>query len=43
LARCERPSDSVANLEAFQPGGFAQGPEEKYGRAGFAAGLLIVM
>jgi len=27
--RCERPSDSVASFSGPQPGGFAQGPEEK--------------
>jgi hypothetical protein len=36
--RCERPSDAVASLSADQPGGFAQGPELKKGRAGFVAG-----
>src|SRR3546814_11997990 len=37
LERCERPSDSVASKSADQPGGFAQGPEDKNGRAGMAA------
>jgi hypothetical protein len=43
LARCDRPRHSVANLDASQPGGFAQGPEEKNGRAGNVPGLLIVI
>ena len=43
LARCERPSDSVLSFEASHPGGFAQGPEEKNGRAGFPAGLVTLM
>src|SRR3546814_7641669 len=42
LERCERPSDSVASLSADQPGGFAQGPEEKKGRAGRAAGKSVI-
>jgi len=29
----------VASFSGDQPGGFAQGPDEKWGRAGFAAGL----
>src|SRR5690606_12702525 len=36
--RCERPSDSVLSFSGDQPGGFAQGPEEKNGRAGLRAG-----
>src|SRR3546814_7555705 len=38
LARCERPSDSVASFSGAYPGGLAQGPEEKCGRAGLRAG-----
>jgi hypothetical protein len=41
LERCERPSDSVASFSGDQPGGLAQGPEEKKGRAGLAAGLAM--
>ena len=32
--RCERPSTSVLRDDRSQPGGFAHGPDEKYGRAG---------
>ena len=32
--RCERPSEPIASFSGAQPGGFAQGPEEKKGRAG---------
>jgi hypothetical protein len=31
----------VASFAASQPGGLAQGPEEKKGRAGFVAGLAM--
>ena len=34
-----RPSESVASAAALQPGGLAQGPEEKKGRAGRVVGL----
>ena len=40
FARCERPSDWVASLSGEYPGGLAQGPEEKNGRVGLAAGLV---
>ena len=40
LERCERPSEAVVSFSGDQPGGFAQGPEEKCGRTGFRAGTL---
>ena len=39
--RCERPSDPIASFSGAQPGGFAQGPEEKKGRAGRASGFGV--
>ena len=42
LERWERPRLPVASLAAAQPGGFAQGPEEKKGRAGRKSGLIFV-
>jgi hypothetical protein len=36
--RCERPRDVVERRSGDQPGGLAQGPEEKKGRAGGALG-----
>ncbi len=41
LARCERPSASVAKLQWSQPGRFAVGPEEKQGLLGFVLGGFI--
>ena len=32
--RCERPSEPTGSFAADQPGGLAQGPDEKKGRAG---------
>src|SRR5881392_2438674 len=39
LERCERPSTSVASFSADHPGGLAQGPDEKKGRAGWVTGF----
>ena len=41
LARCERPRTPVSSLSGLQPGGLAQGPEEKCGRAGRAAASVV--
>src|SRR5206468_1812754 len=41
--RCERPSADVSSLSGVQPGGLAQGPEEKLGRAGRASGFEAVI
>ena len=38
--RCERPSERVSSSAADQPGGLAQGPEEKKGRAGKRGGTV---
>ena len=38
LERCERPMRAFERRSGDQPGILAQGPEEKYGRAGLAAG-----
>ena len=40
LARCERPSGASWRFWICQPGRFAQGPDEKYGRAGRARGAV---
>ncbi len=40
--RCERPSDPSARCSGPQPGGLAQGPEEKKGRAGRTSGFRFV-
>ena len=41
LQRCERPREPVASFDGDQPGGLAQGPEEKNGRAGRSSGLAF--
>ena len=43
LERCDRPSTAISRFEADQPGRLAQGPEEKYGRAGRTGGGELVM
>src|ERR1700760_3105900 len=40
LARCERPTSAFASASSVQPGRFAQGPDEKFGLAGFTAGAV---
>jgi hypothetical protein len=37
--RCDRPSADVSSKCGAQPGGFAQGPDEKKGRSGFMVGF----
>ena len=37
--RCDRPSTRVSMRAGFQPGGLAQGPDEKCGRAGNVDGF----
>jgi hypothetical protein len=37
--RCERPVFAFASHDGDQPGGFAHGPLEKNGRAGFCGGF----
>ena len=39
VPRCDRPRAEVSSAWADHPGGLAQGPDEKYGRFGFVAGL----
>src|SRR4028119_2093189 len=43
LLRWERPRLSVGSAAAVQPGGLAQGPEEKEGRCGRTSGFRFVM
>src|SRR5688572_29006852 len=40
--RCDRPSTASERISGVHPGRLAQGPAEKYGRAGRNAGLFIV-
>jgi hypothetical protein len=37
--RWERPSADVSSFSALQPGGLAQGPDEKFARFGFVWGF----
>lgn len=41
--RCERPTSAVLRFSGDHPGRFAQGPDEKYGRAGRTAGVVSVI
>jgi hypothetical protein len=43
LERCERPRIAEERFSGLQPGRLAQGPEEKFGRAGRMAGLERVV
>src|SRR5690606_20554504 len=43
LARCERPSGAPARPLRVQPGRFAQGPDEKLGTRGSAAGAAFTI
>src|SRR5690349_7567706 len=40
LDRCERPTSALASTSTVQPGRLAQGPDEKFGLAGFTAGAV---
>jgi hypothetical protein len=42
LARCDRPRNALSIILEDQPGRFAQGPEEKCGRAGRPAGFVVM-
>ena len=42
-ARCERPSEAPRSASSDQPGGLAQGPEEKRGLVGRVAGMVGAM
>jgi hypothetical protein len=42
LERWERPSTSIESWSIAHPGGFAQGPDEKNGRAGSASGRAVI-
>ena len=42
-ARCERASGASWRFWICQPGRFAQGPDEKYGRAGRTAGVIGII
>src|SRR4249919_80924 len=39
VPRCERPSAEMSSFWGAQPGGLAQGPDEKYGLVGLMAGF----
>jgi hypothetical protein len=41
VPRCDRPSAELSSFCGAQPGGLAQGPEEKYGLIGLVAGFAI--
>src|SRR5579883_3190764 len=41
--RCDRPTHASDNKASVQPGRLAQGPDEKWGTCGRAAGLAIVV
>src|ERR671921_252925 len=43
FARCERPRLSVLRFWKDHPGRFAQGPDEKKGARGRAAGRLVMV
>src|SRR5262245_51785546 len=40
--RCDRPRAAAERISGVQPGRLAQGPDEKNGRAGRKAGLVMV-
>nr|CAD5264353.1 conserved hypothetical protein [Bosea sp. 7B] len=43
LARCERPSAASPRALRVQPGRLAQGPDEKCGTRGRAAGIVFAI
>ena len=42
LERCERPTCALLSASDDQPGRFAHGPDEKWGRAGFIVGFMAI-